>query len=75
MKKLIFLLAIGVFVVGGCTLQKGWTVAYTIGPIAVTFQDHEGRFSKEEIREMLLPYFPDPKDVEKVDEKIPETET
>ncbi|KKM77798.1 hypothetical protein LCGC14_1366520 [marine sediment metagenome] len=74
--KVLFLLAI-TFVIGGCVSQKGWTIAYTMGPLGVTFQDHEGRFSKEEIREMLLPYFPDPKDVEeeKVDEKIPERET
>ena len=74
MKKLAILLAIA-FVLSSCTFQKGWTVAYTIGPIAVTFQDHEGRFSKEEIREMLLPYFPEPVEEEEPEEKVPEKET
>ena len=78
-KYLAILLAIGLFVIGGCAVQKGWTIAYTMGPIAVTFQDHEGRFSKGKIREMLLPYFPDPKAVEEEtvdesDEKVPEKE-
>ena len=73
MKKL-FILIIAMGLIAGCS-GKSWTISYSMGPLGVTFVDEGGQFTKEEIREMLLPYFPDPKAVkEKPVEKIPEKE-
>ena len=65
MRKLTFLLIIGMFVIGGCAAKQGWYIQVGAGPMGIILTDEAGRFTKEEIKSMISPYLPMTEPVEK----------